>query len=299
MSYPHIAFIGGGHLAQAIVNGLLSQDWSPSALKVSCRSTEGAAAFEEATGLACVTDNHAVLKDVDYVFLTVRPRQLPEVLAELAQHEWDNDITLITVIAGIRLEHYRAVLGEDIRIIRCLPNLAASCQQSVSGLYCEDDLDEDEREEIESIMAAFGSLIWLEDETALDAMVGLSGSGIALFFKLMQAMEQAGLRYGFEKDDLNFIIRYTAAGAVGMICDEDDFDDASDEDDYDDEDDFDDDDQEVDFKELCNKIATPNGTTAAALEKLKEGGFDQLIASAMDAAVKRCADMDAEYGASS
>ena len=147
-----------------------------------------------------------------------------------------------------------------------MPNVAASVQASLTGLYTEDELDEADEAIIEQIFSAVGSTAWLDDETQMDGFIALSGSGIAYFFRFMQAMMAAGESYGFEKDELYDIISLTALGAATLAMEEE---------------------KNTDFSAFVKSIASPKGTTEQALAIFDRDNLDALVARAMDAVVSR------------
>ena len=213
----------------------------------------------------CRADNRWLCENADYLILAVKPQQMREVLEEIREYPFNAQV-IISVAAGIRLADYRKLLGDDITLVRAMPNVAASVQASLTGLYTEDELDEADEAIIEQIFSAVGSTAWLDDETQMDGFIALSGSGIAYFFRFMQAMMAAGESYGFEKDELYDIISLTALGAATLAMEEE---------------------KNTDFSAFVKSIASPKGTTEQALAIFDRDNLDALVARAMDAVVSR------------
>ena len=264
-----IGFLGAGHLGAAIISGMLADGangFSPKHIHATCKSAASAAYLKQAHGISAHTDNRRLVADSDYIILGVKPAQMKDVLDELAACNLDDKI-LITLAAGIRIEHYRRILGDDAVIIRAMPNVAASRQASLTGIYSDDDLAPEEEDLINTIFTAIGETAWLDDETQIDGITALSGSGIAYFFRLMQAMLDAGERYGFERDELYDIITWTAVGAGTLALDNNA--------------------TPPEFADYCKQIAVPGGTTEAALNTFNNANIDRIVDDAMSAVVAR------------
>ena len=264
-----IGFLGAGHLGSAIISGMLADGangFSPKHIHATCKSAASAAYLKQAHGINAHTDNRKLVADSDYIILGVKPVQMKAVLDELADCTLDDKI-IITLAAGIRIEHYRRILGDDAIIIRAMPNVAASRQASLTGIYSDDDLDPSEEDLINAIFTAIGETAWLDDETQIDGITALSGSGIAYFFRLMQAMLDAGERYGFERDELYDIITWTAVGAGTLALDNNA--------------------TPPEFADYCKQIAVPGGTTEAALDIFNHANLDRIVDDAMAAVAAR------------
>lgn len=269
MTSPIIGFLGAGHLTSAILQGLLSEGSTITRkqLLASCRSEQRANTIRQTFQIDCRTDNHWLVEKADYLVLAVKPQQLEQALLSL-ENATLNARAIITLAAGWNSDNYHALLGNDIPLIRAMPNLAASVQASMTGLYSTHPLDKTTQEDIDTLFSQLGATIWLDDETQVDGITALSGSGISYFFYLMQAMLQTGERYGFEKEALYDILSLTALGAATLAVEHE---------------------NQSDFAKLIEHIAVKGGTTAAALTLLDKANIPKSIADAMDAVIERSA----------
>lgn len=268
MSSYTIGFLGAGHLNQALLTGLLFQEQSAfrsEQVIATCKSRENADKITTHYKIKCSTNNSWLIEHSDIIVLGVKPQQMKDVLDELSQYDLGDKI-LITVAAGITLEQYRLILDDDVRLIRAMPNIAASKQAALTGIFADVELSEEEMEQIEAIFGAVGGVEWLEDETQLDGILALSGSGIGFIFRIMQAMAKAGERYGFEEEALYDIIAQTVFGA-GVLALENEQDPPR-------------------FQDFIRAIARKGGTTEAGLNVLDKD-IDRLIEDAFVAAVAR------------
>lgn len=269
-SLPTIGFIGAGHLSGAIIQGILNSEdgiFSAEQLIASCQNPDKAKARSTDWGIPVHSSNRAVIEAADYLILGVKPSQMKTVLDELAAYDLSDKI-IITLAAAIDLAAYRRVLGDEVFLVRAMPNIAAAVQASLTGIYSDQELDHDIEHIIEDIFSSVGSIAWLDDETQIDGIIALSASGIAFYYRFMQAMQEAGERYGFEGDALMDIISLSSLGASSLLVQEDT-------------------EKAPSFTNLIEQIALKGGTTEAGLTVLNNSNFSNLIADAMQASVER------------
>ena len=258
-----IGFIGAGHLSGAIIAGLL-QDKQFASLIASCKSKATAEQIENNYKIKCSRDNRFIYEQAQVLIIGVRPAHLEELLREMANYDL-TDKLIITLVAGIPLEKYRDILGDEVALIRAMPNMAVRRQAALTGIYSDSQLDEDEEQLVDSIFAAVGGTEWLEDETQLDGVIALAASGIGLVFRLMEAFARAGESYGFGKETLYDMVSQTFFGAAVLALEE----------------------ENGSFAGFVNAIATPGGTTAAGLQALEDSQIDQIVGQALAAVVQR------------
>ena len=258
-----IGFIGAGHLSGAIIAGLL-QDKQFASLIASCKSKATAEQIENNYKIKCSRDNRFIYEQAQVLIIGVRPAHLEELLREMANYDL-TDKLIITLVAGIPLEKYRDILGDEVALIRAMPNMAVRRQAALTGIYSDSQLDEDEEQLVDSIFAAVGGTEWLEDETQLDGVIALAASGIGLVFRLMEAFARAGESYGFDRETLYDMVSQTFFGAAVLALEE----------------------ENGSFAGFLKAIATPGGTTAAGLQALEDSQIDQTIGRALAAVVQR------------
>lgn len=267
MTTPTIGFLGAGNLACALIAGLLQPEsgFSPENIIASTHSADSAGNITKRFGIDCRADNRWLCETADCLILAVKPAQMRAVLEEIREYPFNAQL-LVSVAAGIGSADYRKLLGDDILLVRAMPNIASGVQAGLTGLYSDGGLDGEDEALVERLFSAVGSTVWLDDETQMDGFTALSGSGIAYFFRFMQAMLQAGERYGFEKDELYDIISLTALGAATLALDSE---------------------NGTDFNPFLQSIASPGGTTEQALRHFDQNGLDALVDKAMSAVVSR------------
>lgn len=263
MNAPSIAFIGGGNMAGALIGGLRTAGFSTAAIRV---ADPGAAARERIAAAHAVevgTDNRSAAASAEVIVLAVKPQVVADVLAEL-RSALKPGALVISIAAGVTLATLRRGLGEQVRLIRAMPNTPALFGAGMTGLVAGDGVEARDRNRASEILASAGETVWLEDESLMDVVTAVSGSGPAYFFALAEQLALAGERAGLPAAVAAKLARQTAFGAGTMLTR-----------------------AEQSAGQLRQQVTSPGGTTEAALAALTAGGFDTLIEQAVTAAVRR------------
>lgn len=273
-----IGFLGCGHMSQAMISGLLNSDnqaINADAVYATCAHESNAAEISEKYKITCRTDNRWLCENSDLIVLGIKPQHMTQVLQEISQYNL-NDKLIVTMCAGLHTASYREFLGDELPIVRIMPNLSAASGASITGVYSDKTLSDDENLLLDRLLTNIGDMAWLDDEIQLDGMTALSGSGIAYFFRFMEAMCQAGVQYGFERDELYDIIALTAMGAATLALENTD--------------------SSPSFAKLCAKVAVEGGTTAKGIAALERAQLDEMVTHAMDAVVEQSAVLRQSFG---
>ena len=259
----NITFIGGGNMARSLIGGLLANGWQASQISA-CDPT--AATREQLTadfGIQ-VFENNQVAANTDCLLLAVKPQIMKTVVQSLAGALPKPPPLIISIAAGIRTSTLHKWLGDNIPIVRCMPNTPALIQLGASGLFADSNVDAAQKSLANSILSAVGSTCWVENEIQVDAVTAVSGSGPAYYFRIMEAMESAAKELGLPADVAHSLVLQTARGAAGMAAA-----------------------GESSPAELRQQVTSPNGTTAAALQQMENDGIDDFFARALNAAYER------------
>ncbi|MDM8349063.1 pyrroline-5-carboxylate reductase [Pseudomonas sp. sp1636] len=271
MTSPRIAFIGAGNMAASLIGGLRAQGVDASSIRASDHGAEQRAKISAEHGIHAFASNAEAIQGCDLIVLAVKPQVIKDVCLDLAAH-LDAGQLVVSIAAGIScasLEHW---LGARA-IVRCMPNTPALLRQGVSGLYANNLVSAQQRQQAEQLLGAVGLALWLDEEQLIDAVTAVSGSGPAYFFLLMEAMTAAGEKLGLPRDTAAQLTLHTALGAARMAV-------ASD----------------VDASELRRRVTSPAGTTEAAIKTFQAGGFEALVEQALNAAAQRSAQLAEQLG---
>ncbi len=266
-----IGFIGSGNMAEALIKGILAAKvLHPRDILISDVRPERLAELSARYNIAIAHDNADLVSRCGAVVFAVKPQVMPDVLQQLAD-KFSPSKLAISIAAGIRTARIAAHLG-DIPIIRVMPNTPALVGQGVSVLYATPAA----RTHIESVMrlfAAVGFVATIDDESLMDAVTAVSGSGPAYFFMLMEEMIKAAVAVGLPPRMAHDLVLNTAKGAAILACEADKSGETA--------------------AELRRKVTSPRGTTEAAMNILINEGCGQIIIRAIKAARDRSVELSA------
>ncbi|WP_221793601.1 pyrroline-5-carboxylate reductase [Oceanobacter mangrovi] len=268
-----IAFIGGGNMATAIIGGLLRQgNVSAQMITVSDPGEQQRQTLTEQFGISAVADNLDAIANADVVIMAVKPQMMKTVLAPLAATLKARQPLLVSIAAGISIANLAAWSGCNA-IVRCMPNTPALVGAGATGLFANDAVTIEQRNEADQLLQATGVTVWVKEESELDIVTALSGSGPAYYFLLMEAMVEAATNMGLSETTARALTLQTAFGAGKMALESD-----------------------VGPAELRRRVTSPNGTTERAIVTFESADLRDLVAAAMDAACKRAEEMNRELG---
>jgi pyrroline-5-carboxylate reductase len=220
-----ILFIGGGKMMQAIAGGLIKQGWTPDRIGA-VEPNEAAAAEVERLGAAVYPSAHEALGGLTgtgIIVLAVKPQMMREALLPFVGKIASEQL-VISIAAGLRVGDLMDWLDggtgcmRNAQMVRAMPNTPALIQEGITGLYAAPHLTVSGRSDAEQLLGAVGKVVWFEDESMLDAVTAVSGSGPAYVFYFMEALEAAALELGFSADAAREFAQQTFLGAVHLAC---------------------------------------------------------------------------------
>lgn len=273
MDRERIVFIGGGNMARSLIGGLVAGGWPAARIGVTDPSPDQRERLASRFGVTASEDNQAAIADADIVVLAVKPQLMEQVCHDLAAALAGRRPLIVSIAAGVRMDAIARWLAYDGPIVRCMPNTPSLVQAGITALFPNDRVSEDQRSTAESILRAGGSVIWVDDEKLMDTVTGISGSGPAYFFRMMEAMEEAGVARGLPRDQARLLVIETALGAARMALESED-----------------------DPGTLRQNVTSKGGTTAAALDTFEAGGLADLVDHAVGAAAERAAELGDQLG---
>lgn len=267
MEKHSIGFVGGGNMARSLVGGLIADGVPATSFIVSEPDAHRRNALSAELGVRVTDDNRqAALADV--VVLAVKPQVMPGVVREIATVLAGRRPLVISIAAGVRCRDLARWLAADVPLVRAMPNTPALLGCGAIALCPGPGAEAGHREIAESILRAAGSVSWIEDESLMDAVTAVSGSGPAYFFLLMEAIADAGAELGLPAETARLLTVETALGAARMALE-----------------------SQEDVGSLRRRVTSPGGTTEAALTALEAGGFARLVAGAVRAATERSCEL--------
>jgi len=274
MEKTRIAFIGAGNMARSLVGGLVADGWDPARISVSDPDEQQLAALRSRFPVATTTRNTQLVETTGVVVLAVKPQAIKDVARELSDTVQAHRPLVISVAAGVRVADLMRWLGGDCALVRCMPNTPALVQSGATVLYASQAASAEQKDLAESILRAVGLALWIEDESLMDAVTALSGSGPAYFLLVIEALQEAGERLGLSHSTARLLALQTAFGAAKMALE-----------------------SSGDVAFLRRQVTSPGGTTEKALGVLEDGGIRELFDKALAAARDRSRELAAQFGA--
>ena len=269
-----MALIGGGNMARALVGGLLSQGQDARTIVVAEPAAAPRAALARDFGVATTADNAGAVAGAGVVVLAVKPQIMAQVARELGPALQAGQPLVISVAAGIRAADLQQWIGSGLPLVRAMPNRPALVGRGATGLYAGPEVNQAQRALATRVLAATGLVVWVPQESDLDLVTALSGSGPAYFFRLAESMAAAGAALGLDPGVARLLAAQTLAGAGSLVAAE----------------------QDPDLARMSAAVASKGGTTEAALQCFAAQGLDQLVAAAMQAAARRSHELAAQFG---
>jgi pyrroline-5-carboxylate reductase len=270
-----IAFIGGGNMASALGSGLSGKACPAANFHiVDPGETARVAWRQQGATVSAQADDE--LARCNVWFYAVKPQYMRE--AVQASQPFLRDGTLvISVAAGIRGDALSQWLGSPgkpwTRLIRCMPNTPALVGAGITGMLALEGAGAQDRTLAESMLRSVGEVVWVADDDAIDAVTATSGSGPAYVFLFIEALMAGARALGLDDEQARKLALHTLAGASRLAIESTDA-----------------------PAVLREKVTSKGGTTAAALAVLREGGFEELVARAMEAAARRSRELADEFG---
>ena len=266
-----IVFIGAGNMAAALIGGLIGKGASAASISAVDPSPEQRAAIGARFGIATHERPDAAALDADVVVLAVKPQQMREAIEAIAPSIRQQ--LIVSVAAGVRASDLSRWLAGYRRIIRTMPNTPALVGLGATGLAELPGCSGQDRALAQSIMAAVGQTVWVDDEARLDAVTALSGSGPAYVFRFIESMIEGGVKLGLNAEQSRLLALQTVLGAAQLAST------ASEPPSI-----------------LRERVTSKGGTTAAALAVFESLDLPGMVAQAMAAADRRSGELGDEFG---
>ncbi len=266
-----IAFIGGGNMARSLIGGLIARGRASASIHVAEPVKALRDALHADFGVTVFNDGAAAVDWASAWVFAVKPQVMRSVCEALAPKAQASRPLVISIAAGITGTQLDRWLGGALPIVRTMPNTPALLGAGITGLHASAHVDAAGRAFADTLLAAAGKTVWVEDEGLMDAVTGVSGSGPAYIFLMAEAMIEAGIAEGLPADAARSLALETVLGAARMLTEK----------------------NAPAPAELRRRVTSPNGTTHAAIETFETGGLRTLVADAIHAARVRGAELAA------
>jgi len=258
-------------MAEALIRGLLRSNLVRSyEMLASARTLRRIKFLEKTYGVHTTRDNKSVISACDTIILSIKPQDMRTVGEEIKSCLSKNHL-LISIAAGIDFAKLREICGPSPKLIRVMPNLPVVIDEGISAIYCGPRISERYRRFAHQIFQAVGNTVDIKNEKLMDVITGLSGTGPAYFFALMEALECAGTKLGLDPQISKMLTLQTAVGAAKMVKQ-----------------------TGATPKQLRERVTSKKGTTQAAMNHFKKKQFWKIVEEAVEAATGRAKELCGE-----
>jgi len=259
-----ITVLGAGKLGETLIRALLDAGADRARITATTRHRETADARAKEHGIRATTDNREAVRGADLVIVSVKPQQMPDVLASI-KGALTRRQTLISTATGVATEAIERALGDDIPVIRTMPNTPCLLRAGMTAIAAGAHARREHVAAAESVFGAMGRTL-VVDEKHMDAVTGLSGSGPAFMYVVLEALAEGGLKMGLPRETATELVAQTMLGAARMVLET----------------------REHPAK-LKDAVTTPAGCTIDGLLELEEGGLRVTLIKAVVQATRRAA----------
>jgi pyrroline-5-carboxylate reductase len=267
MKSRRIGMLGAGNMAGALIRGLLaSKSVTPDQIVASDVRADHLKELEAQYGIKTFSDNRQLAAASNLVVLAVKPQVVDRVLDQMAD-AFSPDTLLVSIAAGVPIRSLEARLPEHVRVVRAMPNTAAIALAGATGIAPGSRATQEDVDDTQALFAAIGRSVVL-DESLIDAVTGLSGSGPAYVMVMIEALADGGVKVGLHRDTALLLAAQTVYGSAKLLLETGEH-----------------------PGRLKDMVTSPGGTAIAGLHTLESGGLRRTLIDAVDSATKRAIEL--------
>ena len=263
---PTVGILGAGAMGGALLRGLLSAGWPSGDVTAAVRRPDRMAALSSATGCEVSLDVARVVSGRRVIVVATKPRDVGSVLERISSVVTPAQV-IVSVAAGVPIGFFEERLASGVPVVRAMPNTPALVGEGTTGIAAGRFADSDALESARTVLTAVGA-VQLVDESLMDAVTAVSGTGPAYVFLLAEALTEAAIREGLSRDVAESLVHQTVRGAGHLLTE-----------------------TGRSPADLRGEVTSPGGTTAAAVHVLEQGGFRALLEDAVRAAAQRSREL--------
>jgi pyrroline-5-carboxylate reductase len=263
-----IAIIGTGNMGGALIDGLVvSGSSSPENIICTDIRENTLNDINAKYGIRTTTDNKKACEVSDVIVLATKPQILASVLKEIAPY-LNMEKVIISIAAGVPMVAIESCLNKKLRLVRAMPNIAVAVKQGATAIAAGPNAHPDDIQLAKAIFDSVGESVFIEENILMDAITGLSGSGPAYIFLIVDALADAGVKMGLARNDAQVLATQTVLGAAEMLR------------------------QTKEHPgQLKDKVTSPGGTAIAGIHTLEKGGLRTTLINAVEVATNRSKEL--------
>lgn len=267
------AFIGGGNMGGALIRGLITRGLAPQKISVGEAVQARRIQLADELGVLVTADNPEAATGADIVVLAVKPQDMAATAQRLADVLAQRKPLVLSIAAGIRTADIARWCGTGVPVVRAMPNRPALNGAGASALFAGPGLGPAHRQLAEDVLGAVGTTVWVPEESLLDVVTALSGSGPAYFFLLAELMADAAVKLGLDNDSAIELAIQTLYGSGRMARESD-----------------------GNLLRLRAEVTSKGGTTEAAMRSFETANLRTIVADALTAATERGRELARAFG---
>lgn len=272
MAQRTIAFIGAGNMSRAIIIGLLEAHFSASHIIAVNRSENKNQDLRDTLGIKANSNVIESAQAADVVVLGVKPQNMAQLLESMRQIQWQNKL-VISIAAGISIKRLCDMAGAPLNVVRVMPNTASLVGEGMSGLYAAKSVSDSDCQFAGDLLSRVGKICWVSKESQMNGIIAAAASAPAYFFLFMEAMQAEAQRQGFDEHTARALVQQGALGAAKMVVAN----------------------PTLDIATLREQVTSKGGTTAQAVNVFNQNNLSDIVAKAMQAAVRRAEEMESLF----
>ena len=263
-----LLFLGGGNMAKSIIQGLILNGYDPQLIYVVDRNEHKRVFFAENLHTHTSGNIEDFLSMADIIFIAIKPQSADEACCLLHNKLQRHPLLIVSIMAGITTTRLAQLLGDHLSIIRVMPNTPALIQAGTTGMFANSHATHEQKTMVETMMNTIGITAWLTQESQMNMITALSGSGPAYYFYFIEIMRDIAIKNGIPPQVAKDFAIQTAYGAAKLALN-----------------------STEDVKQLRASVTSKNGTTAAALQVMQDLGLNMLLEKALLAANNRAKEL--------
>ena len=263
-----IAIIGTGNMGDALVSGLIgSKSSKPKDIICSDVRRDKLEQIKSRYKVRTTSNNLKAVSEADIVIYAVKPQLMAAVLIETSS-KLDMSKLVISIAAGVPLAAMESCIEKNMRLIRVMPNIAAAVKEAATAIAAGEHATQEDIKLAMEIFNSIGKCIFLKENYLMDAITGLSGSGPAYIFLIVDALADAGVKMGLSRQESLFLAAQTVLGSAKLLIE-----------------------TQEHPGQLKDKVTSPGGTAIAGLATLESGGLRTTLINAVEAATNRSKEL--------
>lgn len=268
-----VAIIGVGNMGSSLAQGMLEHDWPANKITLVGKSEEQCKLLDTKFPTCTIARiSELANKPSQTIILAVKPNSMQATCDQLASLSLPQQTLYLSAAAGVPIAAIQDWLKGPVIVARCMPNTPAAIGLGMTGIYADKQLSNDNKTIINHILSCTGATLWVANETMLDAVTAISGSGPAYLFYFMECLQESAQNAGLNEQESYLLVSQMIYGAASLAKQKD-----------------------ISFEQLRKAVTSKGGTTEQALQSFMQADFNHIINQAVIAAKERATQISQSF----